>query len=84
MSRDFLPRDVYDDVMCEETTPEIQRTNLAKVVLYLKSMAIDDVIRYVRCHVTFEPVFCFKRAARSLVMSEARYSLICQAHIAGI
>ena len=41
----YLHRDVYDDVMSEETTPEIQRTNLAKVVLYLKTMAIGDVIR---------------------------------------
>ncbi len=40
-----LHRDVYDDVMSEETAPEIQRTNLAKVVLYLKTMAVHDVIR---------------------------------------
>ncbi|CAB4031681.1 probable ATP-dependent RNA helicase DHX40, partial [Paramuricea clavata] len=39
-------RDVYDDVMSAETAPEIQRTNLAKVVLYLKTMGIHDVIRF--------------------------------------
>jgi HrpA-like RNA helicase len=40
-----LHRDVYDDVMSAETAPDIQRTNLAKVVLYLKTMGIHDVIR---------------------------------------
>ena len=38
-------RDVHDDVMSEETAPEIQRTNLAKVVLYLKALGVHDVIR---------------------------------------
>ena len=39
-------REVHDDVMEQETAPEIQRTNLAKVVLYLKTMNISDVLRY--------------------------------------
>lgn len=38
-------RGVFDNMMEEETAPEIQRTNLTKVVLHLKTMGIDDVLR---------------------------------------
>ena len=39
-------REVFDEVMLEETIPEIQRTNLTKVVLHLKKMEIRDVFRW--------------------------------------
>lgn len=38
-------REVFDEVMEEETVPEIQRTNLTKVVLHLKTMGVNDVLR---------------------------------------
>ena len=37
-------REVYDTAMMEETIPEIQRTSLGHVILYLKSMGIHDVL----------------------------------------
>lgn len=33
--------------MTEETIPEIQRTSLGHVILYLKSMGIHDVLGYI-------------------------------------
>lgn len=38
-------RELFDEVMEEETVPEIQRTNLTKVVLHLKTMGVNDVLR---------------------------------------
>jgi HrpA-like RNA helicase len=32
--------------MMEETVPEIQRTNLANIVLYLKALGIHDAIGF--------------------------------------
>ena len=40
----FFISDVYETAMTEETVPEIQRTSLAHVILYLKSMGIHDVL----------------------------------------
>lgn len=40
----MLFREVYDTAMTEETIPEIQRTSLGHVILYLKSMGIHDVL----------------------------------------
>ncbi|KAK3734547.1 hypothetical protein QZH41_010392, partial [Actinostola sp. cb2023] len=39
-------REVYDQSMAEETIPEIQRTSLSRVVLHLKCMGINDVVRF--------------------------------------
>ena len=39
-------RELFDEVMEEETVPEIQRTNLTKVVLHLKTMGVNDVLRW--------------------------------------
>ena len=40
-------REVYEMAMTEETIPEIQRTSLGHVILYLKTMGIHDVLGYV-------------------------------------
>ena len=40
----YLCREVYEAAMTEETVPEIQRTSLGHVILYLKTMGIHDVL----------------------------------------
>jgi len=40
----YFCREVYEAAMTEETVPEIQRTSLGHVVLYLKTMGIHDVL----------------------------------------
>ncbi|XP_067044584.1 probable ATP-dependent RNA helicase DHX40 isoform X2 [Acropora muricata] len=42
----LISSDVYETAMTEETVPEIQRTSLAHVILYLKSMGIHDVLGF--------------------------------------
>ena len=37
--------------MIEETIPEIQRTSLGHVILYLKSMGIHDVLGYINLYI---------------------------------
>ncbi|XP_031569956.1 probable ATP-dependent RNA helicase DHX40, partial [Actinia tenebrosa] len=39
-------REVYCNSMDQETVPEIQRTSLSRVVLHLKCMGINDVVRF--------------------------------------
>jgi HrpA-like RNA helicase len=37
---------IFYDALPEHTTAEIMRVNLASVMLLLKSMGIDDVVRF--------------------------------------
>lgn len=36
----------YQNELDENTVPEIQRTNLANVVLLLKSLGVDDLLQF--------------------------------------
>ena len=56
--------------MTEETVPEIQRTSLGHVILYLKSMGIHDVLGYINLSTAKIYIF-FKTKIRYMLTTQS-------------
>lgn len=55
---DFLSSEETFDKLPQSTVPEMQRSNLAPVILQLKALGIDNVLRF--HFMSVSPAFCLR------------------------